>query len=105
MSNGCLLNHWGSNSRIDHGVSPTITGPYVFKDIAVNTWSHNAAPIALKDGTCVTPTSLANCRLLVQLGLLARLLLQNSKKRNLDLFCAVSHTFVNSDIMMITVVC
>lgn len=51
MTNGCPLSTWGKNSRIEHGVSKTITGPYEFKDVAINTWSHNAAPVALKDGT------------------------------------------------------
>jgi hypothetical protein len=27
------------------------TGPYKLKDVAINTWAHNAAPIALHDGT------------------------------------------------------
>jgi len=51
MTNDCLLWSWGSNSRIDHAVSDTITGPYKFVDVAIPTWSHNAAPIKLKDGT------------------------------------------------------
>jgi len=51
MANHCLLNRWGSNSRIDHGVSSNITGPYVFRDVAVDVWSHNSAPIKLPDGT------------------------------------------------------
>jgi len=51
MTNNCPLSSWGSNSRIDHAVSKTLTGPYTFKDVAVPTWSHNAAPIALHDGT------------------------------------------------------
>lgn len=51
MTNGCPLSTWTQNSRIDHAVSDTIEGPYEFVDVAVPTWSHNAAPIALKDGT------------------------------------------------------
>ena len=51
MTNGCSLNHWGSNSRIEHGISDSVTGPYKFVDVAIPTWSHNAAPIALHDGT------------------------------------------------------
>jgi hypothetical protein len=27
MTNGCLLESWGQNSRIDHGVADSITGP------------------------------------------------------------------------------
>ena len=42
---------WTQNSRIEHGVADTVTGPYKFVDVAVPTWSHNAAPIALHDGT------------------------------------------------------
>lgn len=73
MTNECQLNRWTKNSRIDHvrdliyrlvchvssihrplkrkcnrrtqAVSPNITGPYTFMDIAINTWSHNAAPV------------------------------------------------------------
>ena len=51
MTNGCGLGHWRTNSRIEHAVSDTITGPYTFQDVAVNTQAHNAAPIALPDGT------------------------------------------------------
>lgn len=51
MTNGCSLRTWTRNSRIDHAVSNTITGPYKFKDVAINTWSHNPAPISLPDGT------------------------------------------------------
>jgi len=51
MTNGCPLSTWGGNSRIEHAVAKTITGPYTFKDVAINTWAHNAAPVALKDGT------------------------------------------------------
>ena len=29
----------------------TVTGPFSFVDVAIPTWSHNAAPIALKDGS------------------------------------------------------
>ena len=51
QANECPLSTWGRNSRIDHGVSDTITGPYTLKDVAIPTWAHNSAPIALKDGT------------------------------------------------------
>ena len=51
MTNGCPLSTWTTNSRIDHGVSEHITGPYKFVDVAVPTWAHNPAPIALPDGT------------------------------------------------------
>jgi hypothetical protein len=51
MTNNCTLQHWGKNSRIDHGIADKVTGPYKFVDVAIPTWSHNSAPIALKDGT------------------------------------------------------
>lgn len=51
MTNQCPLNKWWTNSRIDHAVSPTISGPYEFVDVAVNTFSHNPAPIRLPDGS------------------------------------------------------
>ena len=51
MTNDCLLQTWGSNSRIDHGIADTVTGPYKFSDVAVNTWAHNAAPVTLADGS------------------------------------------------------
>jgi hypothetical protein len=51
MTNNCSLSYWTSNSRIDHAVSSSVEGPYEFKDVAVNTWAHNAAPITLPDGT------------------------------------------------------
>lgn len=31
--------------------SKSIEGPYEFQDVAINTWSHNSAPVKLKDGT------------------------------------------------------
>jgi len=49
MTNNCLLNDWRKNSRIDHAVSKSMTGPFEFKDVAVSTWAHNAAPVQLKD--------------------------------------------------------
>jgi len=51
MTNGCPLSHWGKNSRVDHGVSDSITGPYKFDSVAIPTWAHNPATIRLKDGT------------------------------------------------------
>jgi len=51
MTNNCTLQTWGKNSRIEHGIADAVTGPYKFVDVAIPTWSHNAAPIALKDGT------------------------------------------------------
>ena len=52
MSNDCNLVSYTTNSRIDHAVSSTgPTGPYAFHDVAIPTFSHNAAPIVLPDGT------------------------------------------------------
>ena len=51
MTNDCGLNRWSSNSRIEHAVSETPAGPYAFVDVAIPTEAHNAAPIALPDGT------------------------------------------------------
>eukprot|EP00729_Bicosta_minor_P018296 gene18296-15360_t len=47
MTNGCGLGAWSSNSRVEHAVSAEPTGPFLFKDVAINTWAHNTAPIAL----------------------------------------------------------
>ena len=51
MTNNCSLRHWGTNSRIDHAVSPNITGPYTFSDVALPVWAHNPDILALPDGT------------------------------------------------------
>lgn len=51
MTNSCPLSTWGQNSRIDHATADTVDGPYDFQDVAVNTWSHNAAPVILPDGS------------------------------------------------------
>ena len=51
MTNECGLGHWSSNSRIEHAVADRPTGPFKFVDVAINTWAHNAAPIALHDGS------------------------------------------------------
>lgn len=47
MTNNCSLSSWETNSRIEHAVSQSITGPYVRSDVAVNTWSHNPYAIRL----------------------------------------------------------
>ena len=47
MSNDCPLEHYGTNSRVDHAVSSSITGPYEFSDVAIPTFSHNPAPVEL----------------------------------------------------------
>lgn len=49
LANHCPL-ACGANSRIDHGVSDTITGPYEFKDVAVPVDARNSAPITLPEG-------------------------------------------------------
>jgi len=51
MTNHCPLSTWGKNSRIDHAVSSSATGPYHLVDVAVNTWAHNAAAVTLHDGS------------------------------------------------------
>lgn len=51
MANKCPLSTWAHNSRIDHAIADDVAGPYEFQDVAVNTWSHNAAPVELHDGT------------------------------------------------------
>ncbi|KAL3937054.1 MAG: hypothetical protein SGBAC_007750 [Bacillariaceae sp.] len=51
MTNNCTLEHWTKNSRVDHAVSESPTGPYRFLDVAIPTQSHNPVPIVLKDGT------------------------------------------------------
>lgn len=51
MTNECPLSTWRKNSRIEHAVADAAEGPYVFQDVAVNTWSHNAAPVRLHDGS------------------------------------------------------
>jgi hypothetical protein len=51
MTNDCDLGAWQTNSRIEHAVSSTPTGPFDFHDIAIPTQAHNAAPIVLPDGT------------------------------------------------------
>lgn len=51
ITNRCPLSTWRQNSRIDHAVADSATGPYVFRDVAVSTWSHNPAPVRLADGT------------------------------------------------------
>ena len=49
LANHCPL-ACGANSRIDHGVSKTITGPYEFRDVAVPVDARNSAPITLPGG-------------------------------------------------------
>eukprot|EP00929_Paragymnodinium_shiwhaense_P113412 TRINITY_DN81706_c0_g1_i1.p1 TRINITY_DN81706_c0_g1~~TRINITY_DN81706_c0_g1_i1.p1 ORF type:complete len:473 (-),score=95.39 TRINITY_DN81706_c0_g1_i1:434-1852(-) len=51
MTNACSLAAWRRNSRVDHAVADTAEGPYVFKDTAINTWTHNPMLVQLKDGT------------------------------------------------------
>eukprot|EP01062_Namystynia_karyoxenos_P015553 TRINITY_DN15641_c0_g1_i1.p2 TRINITY_DN15641_c0_g1~~TRINITY_DN15641_c0_g1_i1.p2 ORF type:complete len:508 (+),score=161.14 TRINITY_DN15641_c0_g1_i1:98-1525(+) len=51
MTNDCPLQTWTSNSRVDHAVADSPTGPFTLKDVAIPTWSHNPAPLRLKDGS------------------------------------------------------
>jgi hypothetical protein len=41
MANDCPLSAWGSNSRVDHVISSTPEGPYIFHDTALPVWAHN----------------------------------------------------------------
>ena len=50
MSNGSSLRHWVTHSQIEHAVSKSITGPFVFQDVAVPRFSHNPKVIELQDG-------------------------------------------------------
>jgi hypothetical protein len=50
IANQCLLGSWAINSRIDHVVSDTVTGPYKYRDTAVNITSSNPAPVVLRGG-------------------------------------------------------
>eukprot|EP00040_Diaphanoeca_grandis_P020039 m.106302 g.106302 ORF g.106302 m.106302 type:complete len:451 (-) comp27712_c0_seq3:113-1465(-) len=47
--NECQLSAWFHNSRIDHGISDVITGPYTFRDTALNTFASNPAVVVLKN--------------------------------------------------------
>lgn len=51
MTNNCTLEHWTSNSRVDHAVSDSPTGPFRFLDVAIPVQSHNPMPVRLPDGT------------------------------------------------------
>ena len=50
IANHCLLGAWMRNSRIDHVISDTISGPYHYQDTAVPMWSSNPAPLVLPRG-------------------------------------------------------
>lgn len=50
IANQCLLGAWMINSRIDHVVSDTVTGPYTFQDTAIGMTSSNPAPVVLQGG-------------------------------------------------------
>jgi hypothetical protein len=50
IANQCLLGSWMENSRIDHVISDTVTGPYSFHDTAVQMTSSNPAPVVLTGG-------------------------------------------------------
>jgi hypothetical protein len=47
----CLLNTWGRNSRVDHGVSPNATGPFTYVGQALDTFASNPAVIVLSDAS------------------------------------------------------
>ena len=41
MSHHCTLSDWTTNSMTVHATSPNASGPFVFRDILQNAWSHN----------------------------------------------------------------
>lgn len=49
MTGGCSLRSWTKNSRIEHAVAETITGPYHFQNVALPTFSHNPKIVTLPD--------------------------------------------------------
>ena len=51
MTNNCSLAHWQTNSRVDHAVSENATGPYSWRDVAINTWAHNPQILRLDTNT------------------------------------------------------
>ena len=51
MTNKCPLSTWTKNSCIDYATAKDVAGPYEFQAIVMNTWSHNAEPVELHDGT------------------------------------------------------
>ena len=70
LANGCPLACGPRASRIEHGVSKTITGPYEFRDVAVAEDARNSAPITLPDGSfaifhigsgSMDPSEVAHC--------------------------------------------
>ena len=51
LTNGCFLGAWTSHSRIDHSVSDSLSTPFTFKDVAINTQATNPQVVALRDGS------------------------------------------------------
>ena len=51
MNNHCPLRNFQTNSRIDHVVAASITGPYSFRDVAVGVNAANSVPKRLPDGS------------------------------------------------------
>ena len=41
MINGCGLQQWRTNSQISHATSPTVLGPYTYRDQMLAPWGHN----------------------------------------------------------------
>ena len=50
MTNSCPLAKWQTNSRIEHAVAKSLSEPFKFSNVAVNTWATNPATVALADG-------------------------------------------------------
>jgi hypothetical protein len=51
MTGGCNLGTWTTNSEVIHAVSPSPTGPFKLRDIALHRWHHNPQAILHPDGT------------------------------------------------------
>ncbi|CAB9503800.1 expressed unknown protein [Seminavis robusta] len=47
ITGDCSLRSWHPNSRIEHAVADTITGPYQFHDMVLPTFSHNPKVVVL----------------------------------------------------------
>lgn len=45
MIGGCGLKSWTTNSRIIHATTSDMTQPFKLKDVALEAWAHNAAPV------------------------------------------------------------
>ena len=51
FSEACGLNAWTTNSEVIHAVGTSAVGPFVFRDVALPVYHHNAQPAVAPDGT------------------------------------------------------